>query len=72
MATSSWSTLVAINALVHEMFPPVAAVLPADTQARGAAPHVGLTRTPPAPVQQITLIQARQYGRTVYRPRPVT
>jgi hypothetical protein len=63
---------VAINALVHEMFPPVAAVLPADTQARGAAPHVGLTRTPPAPVQQITLIQARQYGRTVYRPRPVT
>ena len=34
MTTSSWSTLVAVNALVHEMFPPVAAVLPADTQAR--------------------------------------
>ena len=33
VTTSSWSTLVAVNALVHEMFPPVAAVLPADTQA---------------------------------------
>ncbi|KAK9822450.1 hypothetical protein WJX81_001736 [Elliptochloris bilobata] len=32
VTTSSWSTLVAVNALVHEMFPPVAAVLPADTQ----------------------------------------